>query len=710
MNNRTEKVPGKKPVTSTPHISTDTPVQFLKGVGPARARLLEKLGVKTLEDLLYFFPWRYEDRKNLTEINNLSHGSQATVMGEVTSIRVVVTPRRRMKIFQLGLSDRTGSLTAKWFNQAYLKKYFKKEQKVLLSGVVRGNPYSGSGLEMENPDFEILDSDDTPVHMSRIIPVYNATEGISPKQLRTLLFNTVQIHAARFRDYLPEEILQRNGLRPLQWAIREAHFPDEIQNIHDLNAGASEAHRRLIFDEFFMLELGLALMKKQDVAQKGISFQQKGTLVNSFLDALPFQLTGAQKRVLQEIREDMEKDLPMNRMVHGDVGCGKTVVALAAMLTAAENNYQSCLMAPTELLAEQHYINIHKLVEALGLHVVLLTASVRERPIEDIASGKAQIIIGTHAIIQEEVKFKNLGLAIIDEQHRFGVMQRADMKRKGLNPDILIMTATPIPRTLALTLYGDLDVSIIDELPAGRRPVRTKVYFPAQKDRVIELIGGELSKGRQAYIVYPLIEESEKLDLKSALDGYEAFKKIFSDKKVGLVHGRMNHREREEVMALFKSGDIDLLVSTTVIEVGIDVPNASLMLIVHAERFGLAQLHQLRGRIGRGTHDSYCLLMGYPPFSEEGKKRLKAMELTCDGFRIAEEDLAIRGPGDFFGTRQSGIPELKIANIVRDVRVLEVARRDAFSLIEKDPSLKNYPLLRNRLTEKWMGMLELIKS
>ncbi|UCE71963.1 MAG: ATP-dependent DNA helicase RecG, partial [Nitrospiraceae bacterium] len=380
------------------------------------------------------------------------------------------------------------------------------------------------------------------------------------------------------------------------------------------------------------------------------------------------------------------------------------------MLTAAENNYQSCLMAPTELLAEQHNVNINTLVESLGLHVVLLTASVRERPIEDIASGKSQIIIGTHAIIQEEVKFKNLGLAIIDEQHRFGVMQRADMKRKGLNPDILIMTATPIPRTLALTLYGDLDVSIIDELPAGRRPVRTKVYFPAQKDRVIELIGGELSKGRQAYIVYPLIEESEKLDLKSALDGYEAFKKIFSDKKVGLVHGRMNHREREEVMALFKSGDIDLLVSTTVIEVGIDVPNASLMLIVHAERFGLAQLHQLRGRIGRGTHDSYCLLMGYPPFSEEGKKRLKAMELTCDGFSIAEEDLAIRGPGDFFGTRQSGIPELKIANIVRDVRVLEVARRDAFSLIEKDPSLKNYPLLRNRLTEKWMGMLELIKS
>ena len=710
MNKRIEIVPGKKPVTLTPQISRDTPVQFLKGVGPARARLLEKLGVKTLEDILYFFPWRYEDRKNLTEISNLSYGRQATTMCEVVSSRVVMTPRRRMKIFELCVTDRTGSLTAKWFNQAYLKKYFKKGQKVILSGMVKGNPYAGSGLEMENPDFEILESDDTPVHMTRIIPIYNATEGISPKQLRTLLFNTVQAHAPGVRDYLPEDIIQKNGLRPLQWAISEAHFPDEIENIQDLNTGASEAHRRLIFDEFFMLELGLALMKKKDVSQKGISFRHKGTLVNSFIDALPFSLTAAQKRVIQEIGKDMENDLPMNRLVHGDVGCGKTVVALISMLIAAENNYQSCLMAPTELLAEQHYINIHKLVEALGLHVVLLTASVKDRPIADIASGRAQIVIGTHAIIQEEVKFNKLGLAIIDEQHRFGVMQRAHMKRKGLNPDILIMTATPIPRTLALTLYGDLDVSIIDELPAGRRPVRTKVYFPSQKDRVIELLGNELAKGRQAYIVYPLIEESEKLDLKSALDGYEVFKKIFSDRKVGLVHGRMKHHEREGVMALFKTGDLDLLVSTTVIEVGIDVPNASLMLIVHAERFGLAQLHQLRGRIGRGSHDSYCLLMGYPPFSEEGKRRLKAMELTCDGFKIAEEDLAIRGPGDFFGTRQSGIPELKIANIVRDIRILEVARRDAFSLIEHDPSLSNYPLLRNRLTEKWMGMLELIKS
>jgi ATP-dependent DNA helicase RecG len=695
---------------SRPQITNDTPVQYIKGVGPARARLLERLGIKTIHDMLFFFPWRYEDRKNISKICDLRYGQHGTAVGEVVSADIITTPRKRMKIFELTVADGTGNLKSKWFNQPYLKKYFKKGQKVIINGAVKGNPYAGMGIEMENPDFELIGSEDTLVHASRIVPVYKATEGISPKQLRTLMFNTVQSYLYLLEEYLPEDIIKRNNLQSLQWSVKEAHFPEAISDVDSLNNGLSPAHRRLAFDEFFLLELGLALLKKREKAEKGISFRDSTVLVNAFLKGLKFELTDAQKRVLDHIRLDMKSSLPMNRLVHGDVGCGKTAVALASMLIAVENGYQACLMAPTELLAEQHFINIHGMVEALGLNVVLLTSSTKNRPVDDIAGGKAQIIIGTHALIQGEVMFKNLGIAVIDEQHRFGVVQRAMLRRKGLNPDILIMTATPIPRTLAMTLYGDLDISIIDELPKGRRPVITKVFFPSQKDSIYSSIKSELSKGRQIYIVYPLIEESEKLDLKSAIEGYDAFVKIFPDRNIGLVHGRMHHSEREKVMGRFKAGDINMLVSTTVIEVGIDVPNASLMLIVHAERFGLAQLHQLRGRIGRGGYDSYCLLMAYPPFSEEAKRRLKAMESTGDGFKIAEEDLSIRGPGDMFGTRQSGIPELQIANIIRDIGVLEKARKEAFSLIESGTDLSQSPVLRDMLQRKWMGRLELIKS
>jgi ATP-dependent DNA helicase RecG len=701
---------GNKASKSSPRITIDTPVQYVKGIGPARARLLEKLGMKTIHDMLFFFPWRYEDRKNISKICDLRFGQNGTVVGEVVSAGIITTPRKRMKIFELTVSDGSGSLKSKWFNQPYLKKYFKKGRRVILNGTVKGNPYAGMGIEMENPDFELIESEDTPVHTSRIVPVYRATEGISPKQLRTLMFNAVHACSYLLEEYLPEGIIKRNNLQPLQWSVREAHFPEEIRDVYSLNQGTSPAHRRLAFDEFFLLELGLALMKKREKAEKGIGFRDSTMLVNAFLKGLNFELTDAQKRVLDQIRLDMKSSLPMNRLVHGDVGCGKTAVALVSMLIAVENGYQACLMAPTELLAEQHFINIHGMVEALGLNVVLLTSSTRNRPVEDIAGGTAQIIIGTHALIQEGVTFKNLGLAVIDEQHRFGVVQRAALRQKGFNPDILIMTATPIPRTLAMTLYGDLDISVIDELPKGRRPVITKVFFPSQKDGIYTSIRSELSKGRQIYIVYPLIEESEKLDLKSAIEGYEAFTKIFPGRKSGLVHGRMHHSERERVMARFKAGEIDILVTTTVIEVGIDVPNASLMLIVHAERFGLAQLHQLRGRIGRGGYDSYCLLMAYPPFSEEAGRRLKAMESTGDGFRIAEEDLSIRGPGDFFGTRQSGMPGLQIANIVRDIGVLEKARKEAFTLAESGQDLSHLPALQDILQRKWMGRLELMKS
>jgi ATP-dependent DNA helicase RecG len=710
MNRKIKNPSAAKHSNSGHRILKDTSVQFVKGVGPARAKVLHRIGINTIGDILYYFPWRYEDRRNLKKVNELVYGKHETTIVEVVSSKTVTTPRKKMKIFELSLSDGSGVFRAKWFNQPYLERYFKKNQKVVLSGIVRGNPYTATGLEMENPDFELIGSDDTLIHTSRIIPVYKATEGVSPKQIRTLTFHILKTHSSLIQDYLPEEIISRYKLKPLPWAVKEAHFPEECSDINALNRGEDPARKRLAFDEFFLLELGLALLKKGEAKEEGIVFENTGQLTDIFLQSLPFNLTGAQEKVINEIKKDMQRSLPMNRLVHGDVGCGKTVVALLSMLIAIENNYQACLMAPTELLAEQHYINIHGMVEGLGLNVVLLTSSSKTKPLHDISDGKAQIVIGTHALIQEHVQFKKLGLAVIDEQHRFGVVQRSHLRHKGFNPDVLIMTATPIPRTLALTLYGDLDISIINELPSGRKPIKTKVFFPAQKNEILSIIEREISKGRQAYVVYPLIEESEKLDLKSAIDGAESFRNIFSGRRVGLVHGRMKHGEREEVMSSFKEGNIDLLVSTTVIEVGIDVPNASLMLIVHAERFGLAQLHQLRGRIGRGSYDSFCLLLAYHPLSEEAKKRLKAMESTGDGFKIAEEDLAIRGPGDFFGTRQSGLPDLIIADIIRDFKLLEMARKEAFALIDEDPELRNNPLLKQALQEKWMGRLELIKS
>jgi len=524
------------------------------------------------------------------------------------------------------------------------------------------------------------------------------------------MFSTINTYSSLVKDYMPEHIVKRNNLKPLLSAIKEVHFPEEFDDTDTLNRGLSPAHRRLIPDEFFLLELGLALTKKKDASEKGISFRDKSPLVERFLETLPFELTSAQKHVFEQIKADMRRCLPMNRLLHGDVGCGKTIVALLSMLVVVDNGYQACLMVPTEILAEQHYVNIRAMVERLGLKVVLLTSSSGAEPLEEICGGAAQIIVGTHSLIQEQVSFKNLGLAVIDEQHKFGVVQRANLRRKGFNPDMLIMTATPIPRTLALTLYGDLDISLIDELPSGRKPVITKVFFQSQKDEVFSAINRELSKGRQAYVVYPLIEGSEKLDLKCAVEGAEAFKRIFPARNVALVHGKIRQEEREAIMTSFKSGEIDILVATTVIEVGVDVPNATLMLIVHAERFGLAQLHQLRGRIGRGGHESYCMLMAYPPFSDEAKRRLKATEFTSDGFKIAEEDLEIRGPGEFFGTRQSGIPDLKIANIIRDVRILEASRKEAFALADVSCSLKDYPLLGDVLHRKWEGKLELIKS
>lgn len=707
---------------------SDFQIQYIKGVGPHRARLLSRLGIRTVKDAMYYLPYRYEDRSNLRRISDLRYGNVETVCGKVISAEVIRVPKRNLKIFELIINDGSGLLKGKWFNQPFMKRNFEIGQKVILYGTVRRDPYPvrkkffngaywGIGFEMDNPEYEIVSDDgDSLIHTNRIVPVYRVTGGLSVRQMRSIMFNLINTCIKDVFDPVPLEILRKNAFPNLSESLLQVHFPDMGADIGLLNRGVSEFHKRLSFDELFMFELGLAATKRRSVLEKGIAFNHKGRLLERLIEALPFSLTGAQEKVFSNILRDMRRPHPMNRLIQGDVGCGKTVIALMAMTVAAECGYQSALMAPTEILAEQHYINIHRMVEDLGLKICLLTGSksalrvTRDTLRDKIASGEIDIVVGTHALIQEGVRFRKLGLVIIDEQHRFGVMQRALLRKKAINPDVLVMTATPIPRTLALTLYGDLDYSVIDELPPNRRPVTTLLFAPGQKDYIYRLIREEVKKGRQVYVVYPVIEESEKSDLRSAIKGKNALEKFFPEFRVGLLHGRMKAQDREEIMASFKHGEIDILVSTTVIEVGVDVPNATLMLIVHAERFGLAQLHQLRGRIGRGSHRSYCILLAYEPYGEEAKKRLDIMVRSNDGFRIAEEDLNIRGPGEFFGTRQSGMPNLRIANIVRDAKILDIARREAFDLIDRDPELKGFPLLRNALEIFWKGKIELFKT
>ncbi|MBZ0156625.1 MAG: ATP-dependent DNA helicase RecG [Alphaproteobacteria bacterium] len=690
------------------------PIRLVKGVGPQRARLLERLGIITVRDALSYLPFRYEDRSSPGKIASLAYDEVTTVTGKVVAAEVVTpNPRRRgLKIFELTVSDESGFLKAKWFNQQFLKKIFKPGQTVVLYGTVK-RTYRGAGFEMLNPEYEFLDEEDAgdpgQIHTGRIVPVYRITEGLSQKQLRSIMHTVVQGAAASVADSVPAGIVRRLGLPGLQESLRNVHFPAPSLSLEDLNRGVSPYHQRLAFDELFTLQLGLAAIKKGEVREKGISFSPDGRLTGALRERLPFTLTGAQERVIRDILSDMRSPVPMSRLVQGDVGSGKTIVALIALLAAVESGYQAALMAPTEILAEQHYITMHHLVEELGMKVLLLTGSKRNRKGDVIASDGADIIIGTHALIQEGVVFEKLGLVVIDEQHRFGVLQRATLKKKGLNPDTLLMTATPIPRTMALTLYGDLDYSIIDELPPRRSPVITRHIPEKQKGCLYPLIEDEVKKGRQVYVVYPVIEESEKTTLKDALTGWEAFRMKFPHLTVGLIHGKMKTAEKEEVMHSFKEGRIGLLVSTTVIEVGVDVPNATLMIIIHAERFGLAQLHQLRGRVGRGSSQSHCILLSYG-ITEDARKRLEVMVMTNDGFRIAEEDLAIRGPGEMFGTRQSGIPDLRIANLIRDARLLEVARREAFSLIEEDSSLRDFPLLRKTLEDFWGKRIEMVKT
>jgi len=670
-----------------PKSQIESPVQYLKGIGPKKAEVLNSVGIKTIEDILYYLPRKYLDRSTFTPINQLQPNTQATVIGKVEALGV---RKGRKNRFQVILKDKTGFLNLIWFaNLKYVQNAFEAEDVVIASGEVSFY----NGLQMAHPEFEIISGNgDELIHSGGVIPVYPSTArlrklNLDSRGFRRILKPFLERVEQMVEETLPEPIVTEQRLLPLFLALKNIHFPENL-NV------AEQARQRLAFDELFYLELMLALRKKRLTdSPEGIAFQKPGSLIKQLLNKLPFKLTEAQRKVLREIAHDMLSKKPMSRLLQGDVGSGKTIVALISMMMAVESGYQAAFMAPTEILAEQHYLTIHKLAEELGIKIVLLTSSVPKKDkdviLGQISLGEASLVIGTQALIQEKVKFYRLGLAVVDEQHRFGVMQRALLKQKGHQPDVLIMTATPIPRTLALTAYGDLDVSVIDQLPPGRKPIETILRDEKTRPEVYRFLDKKISQGRQVYIVYPLIEETEKLDLRAATEAYEKLKdNVFPNRRVGLIHGRIKNTERELIMQKFRKGEFDILVSTTVIEVGVDVPNSSMMVIEHAERFGLSQLHQLRGRVGRSAEQSYCYLMANYPLSQDARDRLQALCSSTDGFKIAELDLKLRGPGEFFGTKQHGLPELKVADLIRDLRLLHEARRWAFKIIEEDPFLQ----------------------
>jgi ATP-dependent DNA helicase RecG len=666
-------------------------LQYLKGVGPRRAADLERIGLHTLEDLLYRFPIRYEDRGSFQTIASLKPGTSASIVGEIVSSGIRPTRRPRFKIFELLVRDRTGSLRAIWFNQPFLNDVFHAHQRVILFGKLE---FSSHGLQMQNPQYEVLggaeeeEAAHETLHTGRIVPVYEKTGTLTTKMQRALVHHVLASLPEVLPDPLPAIVRERRQLIDRRHAIVEAHFPPEHTSIAQLNAFRSPAQQRLIFEEFFLFQCGLILRKRMSNAErKPRSVAITDEIRESARRVLPFKLTGDQKKVIAEIVEDMKRPFPMNRLLQGDVGSGKTIVALMAALVAMENGFQAAFMAPTEILAEQHFINIRRLLEASRFRIALVTGATpakRRREIQaELAGGSIQLVVGTHALVEDPVEFRELGLAIVDEQHRFGVMQRAALKSKGMHPDILVMTATPIPRTLALTTYGDLDVSVMRELPPGRMPIKTIAKPESRRDEIYHFIQQQIDAGRQAYVIYPLIEESTKIDLRAATEMADHLQQdVFPAYRVALLHGRMKQDEKDRVMGAFSRGEIHILVSTTVVEVGVDVPNASVMLIEHAERFGLSQLHQLRGRVGRGSHQSYCVLLYQAPLNDQGRERLKALTETNDGFVIAERDLELRGPGDFFGTRQSGMPTLRVGDLVRDHQVMEEARREAILALE----------------------------
>jgi ATP-dependent DNA helicase RecG len=703
---------------SAPAELWNLPIQYAKGVGPKRAALLAKLGVATVEDALWYVPRRYEDRSALLPIGQLVPGAAATVCGTVARTKLSRIPRRRMSILNVTLEDDTGALQCVYFNQPYLEDVFKPGCRVMVSGTALAGRKGWTDLRMDVPQYEVLDDEDAPLHVGRIVPVYPETKGLTSRQLRTLTMGLLEHYVGGMTDVLPDAIRSRQRLVPIRAALRDVHFPHSPGDLAALNQGVTPAHRRMAFEEFFLLQLGLAFQQQSvKTESKHVRFDTATPLVGRLRALLPFRLTLAQERVLAEIQRDMASAHPMNRLVQGDVGCGKTVVALLAMVTACGSGCQAALMVPTEILAEQHFLNMRRLLEGLGITVVLLTGGgtpkTRAAVRKQIETGEAQVAIGTHALIQRHVQFPRLGLAVIDEQHKFGVLQRKTLLAKGYRPDVLVLTATPIPRTLAMTVYGDLDVSVIDALPPGRKPIRTRVFEEPERRRAYQFVQDEVRAGHQVYIVYPLVEESEKVDLRAAAEGAERLQEtIFKTVRVGLLHGRMKGGDKERTMAAFKAGEIQVLVSTTVIEVGVDVPNATVMVIEHAERFGLAQLHQLRGRVGRSAQQSYCLLMASLATGAEdsvARQRLDVMVRSNDGFVIAEEDLRLRGPGEFFGSRQWGVPEFRVANLIRDHALLEQARREAFATVQADPRLSapGHRAARDAMRRRWQTKLVL---
>jgi ATP-dependent DNA helicase RecG len=711
--------PSAPPSTSPAAVNVLTQsIQFLKGVGPTRAQMLRRLGIETIGDALALLPRRYDDRTNLKPIRSLQVGIQETFEGTILVSGSSRTGRGR-RLYEMIVGDATGTMRCLWFqfHETYMRQRYRTGQRVIVTGEVHINPYSGQRKEVHHPDLELIEADERePLHTGRMVPVYPATEGLHQKTLRTMIKRIVDEYAHQVEDCLPLGLRERLQLMEASQALREVHFPSADADLEVLNHWSSEAHRRLVFEEFFLLELGLALRQRNTTTEeRRLTYRGTGALADQLRRQLPFELTMAQERVLAEIIANMQRPHPMNRLLQGDVGSGKTIVALLAMLLAIESGFQAAIMVPTEILAEQHYLTMQRLVGPLGVRVMLLTSAIkgskRRELLETIAAGDVDLLVGTHALIQEGIEFRALGLAVIDEQHRFGVLQRATLKRKGYSPDVLVMTATPIPRTLAMTVYGDLDVSIIDELPPGRLPVVTKLCYESRRDESYALMRQVLRQGRQAYVVYPLIEESEKTDLRAATAMAEQLQReVVPEFRVGLLHGRLKSDEKEHIMRAFSAGDLQVLVATTVIEVGVDVPNATLMLVEHAERFGLAQLHQLRGRVGRSHHQAYCLLMAEFPMSEEAKQRLQALTEHDDGFMIAERDLEIRGPGEFLGTRQSGLPELRVAHLIRDQRLLAEARREAFALVDTDPHLSEpaHQSLRQALMHRWQHKFELM--
>ena len=670
-----------------------TPLTYVKGIGPARAAMLEAKGLTTVEDLLGYVPFRYEDRSNMKTVAQLAPGEMATVIAEVLSAKASGFRRRSLGLFEARFSDASRAiLVGKWFHGDYLANVLAAGMKVALYGKVEFDSYSGE-LTMLHPEFEVLGGDDedgeAALHVGRVVPIYEAAGKTTTRLLRTLTHRVLQ-SVPPLDDQLPEPI-RRSLKLPDRWtATREVHFPPPDADLRLLNGFRSPAQFRLIFEEFFWLECGVALKRNKARLMPGIAFELNERVRQQIKAMLPFKPTGAQKRVLGEIAQDMAAPRPMNRLLQGDVGSGKTIVAAEAAVIAIENGYQVAVLAPTEILAAQHGIYFKQLLGKLGYVPVLLTGSRTGREKAQLkkllAEGLAHVAVGTHALLEGDVGFRRLGLAIIDEQHRFGVLQRLGLAQKGVTPDVLVMTATPIPRTLAMTLYGDLDVSILDEMPPGRKPIVTRHATSDRVEQVYSFLKRQVDEGRQAYVVYPVIEESETQAMKAAQKGYEHLsREVFPEIPIGLLHGRLGADEREAAMERFKQGQIKILVSTTVIEVGVDVANASVMVIEQAERFGLAQLHQLRGRVGRGAAQSYCILVT-EKMNDAARERIRTLVESTDGFYIAEMDLKLRGPGEFFGTKQSGLPSLRVANILRDSEILEIARREAVGFVNTPPS------------------------